>query len=870
MSSSKFTRSVRALPAIVAIVCLIALGSCVALNKGDENRSAVSETAAGIPKHEKLPSSPEIEPERDREWISDEEYMRRAAASPDQADLNTFFMPKTRDLTRAELNWQPLGPTPHKNEYWSGNADASGRVCALLVHPTDPNTVYAGGAQGGIWKTTDAGVNWTPVSDFLSSLATGALCFHPNNPDIIYYGTGEQHYSGDSFYGDGLFRSDDAGMTWTKIAAKSDVGSYISRVVVDPNNTQIIYLGNEDGLARSTDGGATWTTHWSPQDCNDIVLDPATPGLVYGAMRYTGIIKSTDYGANWTLLTGGLPTSGSGFKRINFAMAPSNPLVIYAAFADTSGNLFGMYKTTDGGTNWTKLTATPDYLTSQGNYDNCIIVDPNNANICYAGGTFPFSSGNGYGLVRTTDGGATWTDINVGTDGSQPHPDHHIFAWGSNNRLWLGNDGGVWYTDNQGATWTNCNANLALSQAYTVTIHPTDSNFLLVGTQDNGCARYQGNPGWPQVNAGDGGPCAVEWDSPNIYYTTYVQLNPIYKWNNGVWQGYATGPWSGERANWCNAPLTVDQNQADTLLAGTYRVWRTTNSGSSWSAISGDLTNGGHLRSITVATGASNTIYAGSSDGYVHVTTDASTWNLRNTGLPGKPIPDIAIDPSNWQSAYLCVDQSTGGRVYSTSNAGSTWSDITGDLPSGLRGMSMAADFRATPPQLYLGTDFGVYLSKNGGTNWTKEDLNLPNLAIYDLAVDTTNNFVLAGTHGRGVWRASADPTLVELVYFKAVGGLSEVALKWETATEIENAGFYLWRSRVKDGDYARITEQIIPGQGGSTWGAEYSHVDAEVQYGRTYYYYLEDVSFSGESTFHGPVPANVGIHATPPKLKKR
>lgn len=709
--------------------------------------------------------------EQGYERITDGEYARRAAQSPDQARVAQRFTPHAEKAKAAGgVDWHTVGPRPIVDEYWSGNDDASGRVSAIIVDPNDPDIVYCAGAQGGVWKSTDAGVNWTPMSDFLSSLASGALAFHPNNSDVIYYGTGEQHFSGDSFYGDGLFRSDDGGVTWIKLAAKTDVGSYISRIVVDPNNPQIIYLGSNYGFLRSTDAGVTWVALVGTEYCTDIMIDPSTPGEVYCAMRTDGIYRSTTYGTGMVKQSVGMPTSG--FRRINFAISESNPQVLYAAFAADNGALHGMYKTINGGDAWFQLTATPEYMGGQGNYDNCITVDPANENIVYAGGNFPFGGAGDYGLIKTIDGGTTWNDVNIGIDGSQPHPDHHIFAWGNDGRLWMGNDGGVWYTTDGGQTYTNCNATLALGQFYTAVIHPSNANFVLGGTQDNGSARFDGVDAWPQVVGGDGGPNAVEWDSPNIYYTTYVRLWYLYKFDNGSYVDQVAGPWDGDRASWCNSPLTVDQNQADTILAGTHRVWRTTDSAGNWTAISGDLTDGsGYLLALAIANGASNTIYSGSSDGKVFVTTDASIWDDRSSGLPPRKIGDIALDPDDWQSAFLCADQSSGGRVFFTDDAGLVWQDVTGDLPDGLRALCLAVDFRPEVPRLYAGTDYGVYFSLDAGVSWAKADAGLPNLAIYDLALDTTNSLLVAGTHGRGMWRAVLDVTAPTVALTAPVGG---------------------------------------------------------------------------------------------------
>ncbi len=684
-----------------------------------------------------------------------EELEQRAAESPDRIPLGPVA--NTNGGAKG-LDWRFLGPKPILNEYWSGYADASGRVSSIIVDPLDAHRAYIAGAQGGVWRTTDGGISWTPLTDHLSSLASGALAFDPLNPDVIYYGTGEQHYSGDSFYGDGLFKTTDGGTTWSKIATKATVGSYIARIIVKPANSDTIHLASDRGYLRSTDGGNSWSLILNPSQCNDLAVSPMTPNVVFAAFLREGIYRSTNSGADWVKLTNGLPSGG--FARINMAISTSGN-VLYASFVnDTTGGLLGMYKTTDGGDSWFNLPNTPNYLGGQGWYDNCIIVDPTDSNICYAGGVFPYG-GDIYGLIRTTDGGNSWADITIGIDGSQLHPDQHCLAIGPDGTLWVGNDGGVWKTTDNGQHWINLNNNLGLTQFYTLGIHPTDSTFLLGGNQDNGTVRYEGNLGWPQVMGGDGGPVAIEWDSPNIYYTTYVRMTYLTKWDNGTYIADVTGPWSGERASWCNGPLVVDPNQPNTLLVGTYRVWRTTDSGASWDSISNDLTGGGVLRALAVAQGNSNIIYTGSSDGRVYLTTDGgATWNPRYSGLPWAPIPDIVLHPSNWQIAYLCVDRSSGGRVYRTTNAGVDWTDITGDLPNGLRGISLTINFSTPSPLLFLGTDYGVYFSPNNGTNWTKEGDNLPSLAIYDLGYDVHNHLLVAATHGRGMWRATVSDTI--------------------------------------------------------------------------------------------------------------
>jgi photosystem II stability/assembly factor-like uncharacterized protein len=689
-----------------------------------------------------------------------EKLEKLAEEKVERVPPGTIFYKRMDSLS----TWTFIGPMPIVDEYWSGDTFASGRVTAIVVDPYDPQVAYIGGAQGGVWKTSDGGESWVPLTDHISSLATGALALDPSNPDIIYYGTGEQHFCGDCFYGDGLFKSLDGGVTWVKIASTSQVGSYISRIIVDPWNPDIIHLGSDLGYLKSSDGGETWSLNLSIFWCTDIVLRSDNPSTIFVAIHSYGIFRSTDGGETWTQLTNGLPSVG--FRRINMAISPSNPDIIYASFISDDGSLEGMYKTTDGGDSWFLLPNTPNYVGYQGWYDNCVIVDPTDPDIVYAGGVFPYGSDYN-GLIKSTDGGNTWIDITVGIDGSQLHPDQHALAFGPDGTLWVGNDGGVWKTVDGGLHWINLNESLGVTQFYTVTPHPYDSNFILGGTQDNGTVYYPGDIGWYQQNAGDGGPSAFEWDSPNIYYTSYVRLSYLYKWDNGNLLGNVAGPWGNDRVSWCNAPLVVDPNNPNTLLAGTHRVWKTTNSGISWFNISGDLTGGyGYLSSIAIAPQNSNIIYTGSSDGKVYITTDGSNWMERDGGIFGNnPITDIWVSPDDWMTVYLSVNRSTGGRVYMTTDSGNTWIDITGDLPDGLRGLCLGVDFRTSQPHLYLGTDYGVYVSLNG-QHWIKQE-DIPNLAIYDIAIDTLNGFVIAASHGRGMWRGETPVGVKEVASYK-------------------------------------------------------------------------------------------------------
>jgi photosystem II stability/assembly factor-like uncharacterized protein len=648
------------------------------------------------------------------------------------------------------ITWSRLGPRPIRNEYWSGTANASGRVVSIAPHPTDANTCYIASASGGVWKTTDGGLNWTPLTDELSNLNHGAITLDPSDPNVVYVGTGEYTTSSG---GDGLFRSMDAGANWTRIATTSQVGSNVSKVAIDPTNPQAIHVTGSSGYARSTNGGSSWTFGLAGA-ASDLLVNPTDPQTVFVGRANDGVYRSTNGGGTFTRLSGGLPSTG--VRRVVLAMARSNPSVVYCAITNTNSGLLGMYKTTDGGNTWALLSATPDFPSPQAWYDCCVAVEPTDENTVYAGGVFPAYAV--AGIIKTTNGGASWTDITV-RPGGQVHPDEHTLAFGAGAPavLWVGNDGGVWKSTNAGSSWTNCNATLEVTQHYAIALDPTNPGKVAAGTQDNGSvARDLLTDAWPQTVAGDGGFCAVDFNTPTRRYFTYVYLT-IFRLN-GTSQSNITGPWSSDPANFIS-PLVMDPNTPTTLLGGTNRVWRTTNASSSpptWTAISTSIVAGsGTLNAIAVARGFSNTIYTGSSGGKVFVTTDASMWNDRSVGLPTGQISDIILSPADPATAYVAFSNSSGPRVLRTINSGMNWTDVTGALPSGVRAKALEVDWRFSPPDLYVGTGAGIYWSFNGGQTWTKDGTDLPNVNIGDLAIDPVRNTITAGTYGRGAWRAN-------------------------------------------------------------------------------------------------------------------
>lgn len=649
------------------------------------------------------------------------------------------------------MQWDVIGPKPILDEFWSGNDDASGRVVSIATHPTNPDIVYIASASGGMWKTTDGGATWVPKTDELSILNHGHVALDPSNPETVYLGTGEYTMLSS---GDGLFRSTDGGTTFTRIGTTAEVGNQCSKIKIDPTNSDIIHLTGRGGYVRSVDGGANWETPLTGS-CSDLALNPNDPSIVYVARHGTGVYKSTDGGASFTQLTNGLPSSG--VNRIVMAMADSNPSVLYVAIINGSSGLLGMYKTTDAGASWTQLTNTPNFPSPQGWYDCFVGVDPTDEDAVYAGGVFPTYAV--AGVIRTTNGGASWTDITIGGNGVQLHPDQHAIGFGPDGEMWIGNDGGVWSSVDGGQTWLNHNNQLTVTQNYSIAVHPNNPALVTGGTQDNGTVgRDLGTDQWPQVLGGDGGFLAYDFDSPTRRYTTYVYLT-VYRISAGGSATNISGPWSGDPKNFI-APLVMDPSDSRTLLGGTNRVWRTTSASTSatWTAIStSSVSGGGRLNAIAVGpdtASPSNNIYTGSTNGRVFFTSNGSTWSDRSSGLPGSGVSDIMVSPVDEADAYVSFFRSTGGRVYKTTNTGMSWINVTGSLPTGVTPRAMAIDWEFNPPGIYVGSGAGVYVSLDNGVTWTKDGADLPNVNIGDLFIDFERAEITAGTFGRGAWRS--------------------------------------------------------------------------------------------------------------------
>ncbi|MCB9089155.1 MAG: T9SS type A sorting domain-containing protein [Calditrichae bacterium] len=670
---------------------------------------------------------------------------------------------------RESASWQPAGPR-----------NVGGRISDLELSPTSFDTIYAGTASGGIFRSVDAGNSWEPVFDGALSLSIGDLALDPANPRIIYAGTGEVNAGGGSqtYDGTGLYRSSDAGESWAHLGLEDT--RYISRVVIDPKDLQRIFVGAmgklfagsaERGLYRSTDGGQSWEQKLFISDstgCIDVAIHPHHPDTLYAAMwerirmphrrsyggLTSGLYRSHDGGENWIELTNGIPNHSPNIGRIGIAIAASNPAVLYAIYADATGFFAGVYKSIDHGDSWTRTNdgALGSVYSSFGWWFGNIRIDPTNPDVAYV---------LGLSIYKTTNGGQSWfyssSGIHVDQHGLYIHPQNPAY-------LVAGNDGGIYISQNGGSSYSK-SYHLPITQFYTGEIDYQQPQRLYGGTQDNGTIRTLsgGLDDWQQIYGGDGFYVRVDPEDHSYMYAE-SQYGGLGRSTNGgsSFTSALSGISGADRKNW-NSPLELDPNTPQVLYFGTHRLYQSTNRAQSWTAISGDLTAGpspgnlvfGTLTTIAVAPADGSVIYTGSDDGTVSVTLNGSDWSNISAGLPQRWITRVTVDPQDAHSAYVTL---SGYRwdeylphIFRTTDAGSSWEDISGNLPE-IPLNDVIVD-PADDSTLFVAGDGGVFVTRNLGAQWDYLGSDLPLVPVTDLTLHHPTRTLLAATYGRSMFK---------------------------------------------------------------------------------------------------------------------
>ncbi len=702
------------------------------------------------------------------------------------------------DKTFSGLKFRNIGP-----------AMSSGRIADIAINPEDPNDWYVAVGSGGVWKTTNAGTTWKPVFDDQSSYSIGCVTIDPQNPFIVWVGTGENVGGRHVGYGDGIYRSSDGGESWNNMGLKNS--EHISKIIVHPENSDIVWVaaqgplwnkGGDRGVYKTTDGGTTWKKVLGDDEwtgATDIVIDPRSPDLLYAATwqrhrnvaMYLGggpgsaIHRSTDGGNTWEKLSKGLPKSNMG--KIGLAVSPQNPDVLYAAI-ELERRTGGVYRSENRGLSWEKMSDAVSGATGPHYYQEL-----------YAS---PFKFDRIYlvdiRIQVSEDGGKTFTRMKE----NLKHSDNHAIAFKKDDPdyLLVGTDGGLYETFDLAENWRFIN-NLPVTQFYKIAVDDSEPFYMIYGgTQDNST---EGGPSqtmytygiknsdWLIIRGWDGHQPATEPGNPDIVYAEGQEgfLSRIDRTNGetitiqpqpGVGENY-------ERFNW-DSPILVSPHSPTRLYFASQRVWKSDNRGDSWKPISGDLTrneerfslpimdnywswdspwdveamsNYNTITSLAESPLVEGLIYAGTDDGLINVTENGGkNWRRIEAGsLPGVPktafVNDIKADLFDANTVYVALDNHKHGDfnpyLLKSTDRGKSWESIKSNIPERTLVWRMVQDY-VNPNLLFTATEFGVYFTIDGGKKWIKLTGGVPTIAFRDLQIQRRENDLVGASFGRGIY----------------------------------------------------------------------------------------------------------------------
>ena len=687
-----------------------------------------------------------------------------------------------------------------------GPALVSGRIVDLAVNPKNNAEYYVATANAGIWKTVNAGTTYTPLFDNEASFSMGCVTIDPNNSNTVWAGSGENNNQRVVGYGDGVYKSEDAGKSWKNMGLKTS--EHIGKIAVDPNNSDIVFVaaygplwssGGERGIYKTTDAGKTWKQVLFVSEhtgFNEVMIDPRNSNTIYAAAHqrqrkvftYIGggpesaMYKSTDGGTTWNKMMKGLP-SDVNIGRIGMAMSPVNPDYLFAIVETTDKSKGGLFASTDRGASWEKRG--PFY--NSGNYYQEIFCDPKDINKIYAMDTYTKVS---------TDGGKTFTNLGE----KNKHVDNHVI-WidPANTQHYLeGCDGGLYESYDAAKTW-DFKANLPITQFYKVSL---DNSFpfynVYGGTQDNfslgGPSRTRSENGivnsdWFITNGGDGFESQADYADPNIVYAE-SQYGGIVRYDKLTGEKLNIQPTEGDneapiRWNW-DAPMLISQHDHKRLYFGSNKLYRTDDQGSTWKTISGDMSRGidrnklpvmgkiwsvdavaknqstdvyGQLTTIAESPLDENILYVGTDDGLIHITTNGGKNWIKVDNIPGVPertyVNQIIASSKNKNVAYVAFNHHRYGDfkpyLFKTTDGGKSWLPIQHNLPA--RGtVYCIAEDHVNTDLLFAGTEFGIYFSADGGGSWTQLKGGLPNISIKDMEIQKRENDLVIATFGRGYY----------------------------------------------------------------------------------------------------------------------
>lgn len=674
-------------------------------------------------------------------------------------------------------NWVGLGPSTSPGGY-----EGLGRVNCFAFDPVNANTIWVGTPAGGLWKTIDGGITWATSTDNLPVLGISSIIIDPSNTNTMYVATGdgEGAYAitdiGATSPGDtksvGILKSTNGGATWNTTGMNWAIqnAKLIRKLIINPTNTSVLFVAASDGIYRTTDGGANWTNQ-RPGYFMDVLYKPGDTTTIYATSfpDTAQVFVSTDGGNNWTQTT----TFGNA-GRIALAVTPAAPNTVMAFACRSSENLHGIYKSTNSGASFIGLYDSTqanimgynydgsDLTAGQGKYDLCLAISPTNPNIVYAGSI---------NMWRSNNGGSSWYCVNMwsGNDANAVadtvpaiHADKHFLGFSpvNTNMLYHGCDGGAYKSDvtvTSGKVFTDITNGMVISENYRISVSQSSPKLVLSGLQDNGTKKFNGTT-WTYATGGDGMECLIDYSDTTYMYATYTN-GQLYLNTDGFTTSNTTTISSNipgtPQGAWVT-PYVINPLRPQTLFAGYNDVYKTTDRGTTWTAISSNIAGGSKLNSLAVAPTDSNTLYAA---------TWASMWVTTNGGINwtdisakvaaaitgSYKISSITVSHKNPQVVYVTSGgYSAGDKVLMSVDGGNTFTNISGTLPN--VSITSIVNDKNTPGGLYIGTETGVFYRDSTLTDWIAYNTGLPNVTIGELEIQYSASRLVAGTYGRGLW----------------------------------------------------------------------------------------------------------------------
>ncbi len=673
-------------------------------------------------------------------------------------------------------NWTSLGPVSSDGGY-----AGIGRLNCVSFHPINSNTFWVGAASGGLWKTTNGGTSWITLTDNNVVLGVSDIGVPSDysTSNTLYVATGDkdggsvwslgggQYHDNESM---GVLKSTDGGSSWfeTGLAFTVDQKRTVSRIIIHPTNTNVLWAATSVGIYKSVNSGTSWTL-LNSGNFIDMEIKPGDPNTLYAStMDYYStpvIYRTTNGGTNWT----NIKTFAASDWRVDMAVTPADPNCLFVIVCNTSSGLSAICKSANSGTSFTtRYTGAANKAllgsysdgygnnTGQGSYDLAIAVSPTDTSIIFIGGV---------NTHKSTNGGSSWYCINCWTSyyvynkngAPEVHADQHMLAYQpGTNILFEANDGGIYKTTNGGSGWIDLTNGIVSSQIYRISTGQTGSDEILCGLQDNGSKLKSGST-WSDVTGGDGMDCIVDYTDINVQYASYV-YGELYRTTNHWTGSYTMTPSSAGTGHWLT-PMTIDPSNNQIIYAGYADVWKSTNRGTDWTKISA-INTSSKLRALAVAPSNNQFIYVSDPNQIWRTTNGGAGWSDITGLLPvsTNSITCIAVKHNNPNTVWVSLGGYNNQRVYETTNGGSSWTNISNGLPN-LPVMCIIQNKQnSASTELYAGTDRGVYMRTGTGI-WQSYNNNLPKVVITDLDIyyDNTipaNSKLRAGTYGRGLWQS--------------------------------------------------------------------------------------------------------------------